>query len=168
MDFAQGETVIYEGRPSWRSIIGFYLMGIVIVAVAAAIGLFASGAGIAAAAGGVVLVIVLLVGWLRRLATHYYITDRRLRIRRGILSKHVEEARVERLQDYSTRQSFLERMLGIGTLDFDTASAQQGDLFQFRGIADPTGVAALVDQAQALQGQRQAPPAPPGAGAAAV
>jgi uncharacterized membrane protein YdbT with pleckstrin-like domain len=93
-------------------------------------------------------VLLIIIGWLKRIATRYAITDRRLRIQRGILSRHVEEARVERLQNYSTRQSFLERILQVGTIDFDTASSQQGDLFQFRGIANPDEVAQLVDKAQ--------------------
>jgi len=38
METQQNEQVIYEGRPSWRSILGFYIMGLVLVAVAAAIG----------------------------------------------------------------------------------------------------------------------------------
>jgi uncharacterized membrane protein YdbT with pleckstrin-like domain len=148
MEYAQDEQVIYEGRPSWRSILGFYIMGLAVVAVAAAIGYFAGGAGIAAAAGGVVLVLLLIVGWLKRLATHYSITDRRLRIRRGILSRKVEETRVERLQNVSTSQSVLERILQVGTVDFDTGGQGHGNLFQFRGIADPQEVVALVDKAQ--------------------
>ncbi|MEA2478536.1 MAG: hypothetical protein QOJ07_458 [Thermoleophilaceae bacterium] len=154
MDYTQGEKVIYEGRPSWRSIVGFYLMGLIVVAVAAAIGVVASGAAIGAAAGGAVLVIVLIAGWFKRIGTRYAITDRRVRIQRGIFSRHVEEARIERIQEYSTRQSFLERILQVGTIDFDTASSQQGDLFQFKGIAEPEDVARLVDTAQETHNQR--------------
>jgi uncharacterized membrane protein YdbT with pleckstrin-like domain len=154
MDYAPNETVIYEGRPSWRSILGFYITGMIAVIIAGAIGYFAGGAGIGAAAAAAAFVILLVVGWLKRIATRYAITDRRLRIQRGILSRHVEEARVERVQNYSTRQSFVERMLQVGTIDFDTASSQQGDLFQFRGIANPEEVAQLVDKAQEAHNDR--------------
>jgi uncharacterized membrane protein YdbT with pleckstrin-like domain len=154
MDFAANESVIYEGRPSWRSIISFYITGLIVVIVLGAIGYFAASATVGASVFAVALVIMLLWGWLKRLATRYAITDRRLRIQRGILSKHVEEARVERLQEYSTRQSFIERLLQVGTIDFDTASSQQGDLFQFKGIANPHEVARLVDQAQEAHNQR--------------
>jgi uncharacterized membrane protein YdbT with pleckstrin-like domain len=157
MDYADNEQVIYEGRPSWRSILGFYIGGLVVVAVAAAIGFFASGAGIAVAAGAAVLVVLLIVGWLKRIATRYAITDRRLRIQRGILSRKSEEARVERVQNVSVSQSLLERILQIGTIDFDTASNRPDDLFQFRGIADPEEVVKLVDRAQAAAGAPAAP-----------
>jgi uncharacterized membrane protein YdbT with pleckstrin-like domain len=148
MDYAANETVIYEGRPSWRSILSFYITGLIAVIVLGAIGLVASSTGVGVGVAVAVFVVVLIVGWVKRLATRYAITDRRLRIQRGILSRHVEEARVERVQNYSTRQSFIERILQVGTIDFDTASSQQGDLFQFRGIANPDEVAQLVDKAQ--------------------
>jgi uncharacterized membrane protein YdbT with pleckstrin-like domain len=154
MDYAENEQVIYEGRPSWRSILGFYIVGLVIVAAAAAIGYFAGGAAIAAAAGGAVFVILLLVGWLKRIATRYSITDRRLRIQRGILSRNTEETRVERIQNVTVSQSVLERVLRVGTVDFDTASNRPDDTFQFRGIADPSEVVRLVDQASEAGNER--------------
>ena len=156
MDFAENEQVIYEGRPSWRSILGFYIAGLAIVAVAAAIGFFAGGAGIAALAGGVVFVVLLIVGWLKRISTRYAITDRRLRIQRGIISRNVEEARLERVQNVNVRQSIIERMLQVGTVDFDTASNRADDTFQFRGISDPNEITRLVDQAHESQRAHQA------------
>ena len=158
MDYAENEQVIYEGRPSWRSILGFYIMGLVLVAVAAAIGYFVQDATLAAIVGAAALLLLLLVGWLRRLSTRYAITDRRLRIQRGILSRKSEETRVERVQNVSVSQSLLERILRVGTVDFDTASNRPDDLFQFRGIANPNGVVELVNRAQ----QRRPPEDPAG------
>ena len=154
MEYAANEKVIYEGRPSWRSIVSFYITGLIVVIIVGAIAYFASSTGLGAGVFAVALVILLVWGWLKRVSTRYAITDRRLRIQRGIFSKHVEEARVERLQEYSTRQSFIDRILQVGTIDFDTASSQQGDLFQFKGIANPHEVARLVDQAQEAHNQR--------------
>src|SRR3954467_8542303 len=108
----------------------------------------ASGGGLAAGVGAGAFVLLLLSGWLKRVSTRYAITDRRLRIQRGILSRSVEETRVERLQNVSIRQTFVERILQVGTIDFDTASNQQGDQFQFRGIDEPSKVVRLVDRAQ--------------------
>ncbi len=161
MDYVENEQVIYEGRPSWRSILGFYILGLIVVAVAAGIGFLIGGAGIAAAVGGAALLILLIVGWLKRISTRYAITDRRLRIQRGIVSRNVEEARLERVQNVSVRQSVLERLLQVGTVDFDTASNRADDTFQFRGIADPGEITRLVDQAHEAdqQRQRQAGPA---------
>jgi uncharacterized membrane protein YdbT with pleckstrin-like domain len=146
MDLQPGERVIYEGRPSWRSILGFYILGLLAAAIGAAIAAAASGAGLAVAVGAGILLLALLIGWLRRITTRYLITTRRLQIRRGLLSRHVEESRVDRVVDVTVHQSVLDRMLFIGAVDFDNASAQQGDLFRFAGIARPDRITTAINR----------------------
>src|SRR3954452_15603557 len=146
VDLHPGERIIYEGHPSWRSILRFYILGLLLVAAAAAIGAVANGPGISVAAGVAVLLIVLLVGWLKRVMTRYLITTKRLQIRRGILSKRVEESRVDRVVDVTVHQSILARMLAIGDVDFDNASAQQGDLFRFAGVAHPHQITDAINR----------------------
>jgi len=145
MDLNPGEVVIFEGRPSWRSILGFYLLGLLAAAAAFAIGLLAADAGIGIAAGAVVLVLVLLWGWLKRVETRYAITNRRLHIRRGILSRNIEETRLDRVQDVRVQQGLGQRLLGVGTVDFGT-SAESGAGFRFEGIAHPDRVARQIDR----------------------
>lgn len=164
MDLNPGEVVIFEGRPSWRSILGFYFLGLLAAAAAFAIGLLAADAGIGAAAGGAVLLIVLLWGWLKRFHTRYAITNRRLHIRRGILSRDIEETRLERVQDVKVSQGLGQRILGVGTVDFGT-SAESGAGFRFEGIANPDYVARQVDrvvhEADAPVPPVDPPPPPP-------
>jgi uncharacterized membrane protein YdbT with pleckstrin-like domain len=164
MDLHPGEHVIYEGHPSWRSILSFYLMGLVVVAAAVAIGLVADKTGIGAAVAGAILLLVLLIGWLKRLTTRYLITNRRLQIRRGLIAKHVEETRVDRVVDVTVHQGVFDRVLRIGAVDFDNASAQQGDLFRFAGIASPDQVVRAIDRVHEDRDQAPAPAAPPPAG----
>jgi uncharacterized membrane protein YdbT with pleckstrin-like domain len=161
MDLHPGEHVIYEGHPSWRSILSFYLMGLVVVAAAVAIGVVADKAGIGAAGAGVILLLVLLIGWLKRLTTRYLITNRRLQIRRGLIAKHVEETRVDRVVDVTVHQGVFDRILQIGAVDFDNASAQQGDLFRFGGIASPEKVVRAIDQVHE-EGRGEPAPTPTG------
>jgi uncharacterized membrane protein YdbT with pleckstrin-like domain len=155
MENEQNEQVIYEGRPSWRSILGFYIIGLVVAVVAGAIAYLVSGGGLGAAVGGGVFVVVLIVGWLKRVSTRYSITDRRMRIQRGIISRNVEETRVDRVQNVTVNQGVLDRILQVGTVDFDTASNRADDTFQFRGIADPGEITRLVDQAHEANEARQ-------------
>ena len=159
MDLNPGEVVIFQGRPSWRSILGFYFLGLLAVAAAFAIGLLAADSGIGVAAGAVVLVIVLVWGYLKRFATRYAITNRRLHIRRGILSRSIEETRLDRVQDVKIKQGIGQRILGIGTVDFDT-SAESGAGFRFEGIAQPDHVARQVDRT-IHEADAPAPPVPP-------
>jgi uncharacterized membrane protein YdbT with pleckstrin-like domain len=147
MDLHPGEEIVFEGHPSWRAALGFHVAGF---AAALAAGVLAGV--LAGTTAGVIVVlaalaVVLAVAFVQRVGTHYVVTSQRLRIRRGILSKHVQQTRIERVQNVNTRQSLLDRMLRIGTVDFDTAGTDDSD-FTFRGISDPAAVVAAVDRAQ--------------------
>jgi uncharacterized membrane protein YdbT with pleckstrin-like domain len=147
MDLHPGEEMVFDGHPSWRAVLTFYVFGIAIVAVAAAIGALASGAGLAIGIGAVVLALVIVVGLIKRQATRYVITSERLHIRHGILSKRTQETRIQRVQNVNTEQSFLERVLQVGTVDFDTAGTDDSE-FRFVGVANPEEVVRAVDKAQ--------------------
>jgi uncharacterized membrane protein YdbT with pleckstrin-like domain len=147
MDLHPGEEMVFEGHPSWRSVLTFYVSGIAIVAVAAAIGALASGAGLGIGLGAVVLALVIVVGLIKRQATRYVITSERLHIRHGILAKRTQETRVQRVQNVNTEQSFFERIMQVGTVDFDTAGTDDSE-FKFVGVANPEEVVRAVDRAQ--------------------
>jgi uncharacterized membrane protein YdbT with pleckstrin-like domain len=171
VELREGEHIIFEGHPSWRAILSFYLKALVIALMAGAIGWLAvsSGTGIAVALG--VFLVAVIVGFVRRMATTYSITNQRLRIRRGLVSRNVQETRVDRIQNVNTDQGVLERILLVGTVDYDTAGTDDAD-FAFVGVGNPEKVAKKVEQAlhEASQAQAQglqqqgltgAPPPPP-------
>ena len=147
MDLEAGEHVIFEGHPSWRSILGFYLKGLVFVVVAGAVAYLASGTGAAVLAAVVVLAIELAWGYLKRLFTTYTITNHRLHIRRGIIARAEQQTLVNRVQNVNTRQSVMQRVLQIGTVDFDTAAGDDYE-FSFAGVGQPHEVVDAVHRAQ--------------------
>jgi uncharacterized membrane protein YdbT with pleckstrin-like domain len=148
MDLHEGETVLFEGRPSWRSILGFYIVGLLMSAAAGAIVALADSTGVGVAVFIGLFAIVLLIGFLRRLGTRYMISDERLWIHHGLLSRRTQETRLARVQNVNTQQSVLERMLRVGTVDFDTAGSDAPEAdFAFRGVSDPAGVSGTVDTA---------------------
>jgi uncharacterized membrane protein YdbT with pleckstrin-like domain len=147
LNLSPGEQVIFQGHPSWRAILGFYLKGVVLAAI---LGVIAKLLG---ASGGTVFLIVLvvialtvLVGFLKRVATTYTITNRRLNIKRGIVSREIQETRLERVQNVNYRQSMYQRLMQIGDVDFDTAATDDYN-FVFVGVADPGEVVHSVDRA---------------------
>jgi uncharacterized membrane protein YdbT with pleckstrin-like domain len=147
MDLEPGERLIFEGHPSWRSILGFYLKGLVVVAIGAAIAYFAADTGLSVTVGLVLLAIVLVAGYVKRLFTTYTITDHRLHIRRGIIARAEQQTLVNRVQNVNTHQSVLQRMLMFGDVNFDTAAGDDFD-FQFAGVAKPHDVVDAVHRAQ--------------------
>jgi uncharacterized membrane protein YdbT with pleckstrin-like domain len=153
MELSTGEHVLFEGHPSWRSTLTFYIKGLLVVAVAAAVAAAVTAVGdefsggITSGAALAALALVLVAGYLRRMSTTYTISNRRLHIKRGIISRRTQEARLERVQNVNTDQSALERILKVGTVDFDTAGGDDHD-FKFAGVADPSEVVQAVDAAQ--------------------
>jgi uncharacterized membrane protein YdbT with pleckstrin-like domain len=154
MDLEPGEQIIFEGHPSWRSILGFYIKGllaaVVIGAIVAGITKAADdeiNKGLVAAAAIAVMVIVVIVGYVKRLFTTYTISNHRLHIRRGIISRAEQQTQISRVQNVNTDQGVLERLLQIGTVDFDTAAGGDFD-FKFAGVADPREVVEAVHRAQ--------------------
>lgn len=144
---------MFEGHPSWRAILDFYIKGIILTGILTALvvligNLFGDGAS-----GGLIALILIvgatvtvIAGFIKRVATRYTITSKRLNIKHGIVSREVQETRLTRVQDVTYNQSVLQRMLGIGDVDFDTAANDPTD-FVFAGVADPAGVVQDVYQA---------------------
>jgi uncharacterized membrane protein YdbT with pleckstrin-like domain len=148
-----GEQIIFEGHPSWRAILGFYIKGILLSALAGLVVAAVTRIGGDDVDGGLVFLVVLigvgltvLIGFIRRVTTTYTITDRRLNIGRGIVSREVQETRLERVQNVNYQQSVFQRMMQIGDVDFDTAAGDDYN-FVFAGVAEPADVVHRVDQA---------------------
>ena len=93
-----------------------------------------------------VLAATVLIGFVKRVATTYTITNRRLNIKRGIFSREIQETRLERVQNVNYRQSVYQRLMQIGDVDFDTAATDDYN-FIFIGVANPADVVHDVDRA---------------------
>jgi uncharacterized membrane protein YdbT with pleckstrin-like domain len=147
VDLHPGENVVYEGHPTWRALLGYYFTAVVGAIVVGVIVALAVSLAVGIAVAVALLALALLVGFVRRMATVYMISTQRLYIRRGILSKRVQQTRIDRVQNVNTDQSFFERILRVGKVDFDTAGTDDSD-FVFAGISSPDRVVAAVDRAQ--------------------
>jgi uncharacterized membrane protein YdbT with pleckstrin-like domain len=167
-----GEQVLYEGHPSWRAILDFYIKGIAATAVVClllALGTNVFGdntdSSLVAIVALVGVAVTILAGFIKRVATSYTITNRRLHIKRGIVSRTIQETRLERVQNVNYNQSILQRMLQVGDVDFDTAAGDDYN-FTFAGVAEPEDVVHMVDRATGMaspdglgdQPAQQAPP----------
>ncbi|MCB0862654.1 MAG: PH domain-containing protein [Solirubrobacterales bacterium] len=146
-----GEQIIFQGHPSWRSILALYLKGLLIGLIIAVVAkLLGEGFFTVFIIVLVALGIAVLIGFIKRVATVYTITNRRLNIKRGIFARDIQETRLERVQNVSYSQTVFQRMLQVGDVDFDTAATDEDNLFTFNGVADPQGVVTQVDRATSL------------------
>ena len=161
MDLQSGEKVIYRGHPSWRAILGFYLKGAIVGAAAGVIAaLIDSSTSLGVAVFVIVLAVTILAGFIKRVATVYTITDRRLNIKIGIVARKVQETRLQRVQNVNYSQGVYERVMQIGDVEFTTAGTDESN-FVFAGVAQPEQVVQQVEKAtpvlSGLQGEPEAP-----------
>ena len=147
MELHPDEQVVFEGHPSWRGVLSFYIGGVAGAFVIALIVFFVASTFLAVLAFAVLVALVVLVGMIKRTATDYMVSTQRLYIRRGLLAKKVQQTRIDRVQNVNTEQRFRDRLLRVGTVDFDTAGSDDSE-FRFVGISEPARVVAAVDEAQ--------------------
>lgn len=165
MDPEPGEIVFFDGHPSWLSLSGLLGRGLLAAVaggvLAGVITVISAGhvqVGWVIAAVAAAFVILFTLAQLRRLQTTYAITNRRLTIQTGILSRDLHQTRLERVQNVNATQSLGERILHVGTVTFDTAGEAEFD-FAFRGVDNPRAIVRTVDRAlqQLRGGEPQAP-----------
>jgi uncharacterized membrane protein YdbT with pleckstrin-like domain len=163
VELRSGERELYQGRPSWRALMAFYVGGLVLAAlVLVVVGLLADSWPLAVILAAVIAGLTLVVGYLRRVSTKYLITTQRLRISRGLVRRSVQETRLDRVQNVNYNQSMLDRLFRVGNVDFDTAGTDDSE-FRFEWVNGPETVVRAVDEAihQAAASRSPAPGAPP-------
>ena len=79
--------------------------------------------------------IYLILVYLARLYTRYTLTSERLKITSGLLAKRVDEVELFRIKDTKVAQSFLERLVGIGTIT--VVSTDESGVFEMSKLPNP-------------------------------
>lgn len=131
----------------------FHLKGLLAaIAAGVAAGLISATATGTVKAGWVIAAVLAAfllsfgTGLIRCRRVTYTITSRRVSIARGLMGREIHETRLEQIQNVSLTQSLLERVLGIGTIAFDTAAGAAFE-FSFRGVAAPRELTRAIDHA---------------------
>jgi len=137
------EAMIWEGHPTWRAMLSFHVKWIGITLIVFGLLILVDFIGLDLPTSVIALVpvvgiaITVLAGWVDRFFTQYTITTKRLHIRRGVLSKTESSTNVDRIQNITVTQSPVDRIMKVGSIDFDTASDDASDRFAFNGVNNP-------------------------------
>lgn len=123
---SEGEWSVLRLHPHWKTILRPILLLIVVLAAYGALVYFRGHVPPPAFLGsGVLAIIVLLIGAaipvLRWQTTSYELTTRRLRLRRGILSRSGRDFPLIRISDVSFSHGPIDRLLGCGRLVIESA-----------------------------------------------
>jgi uncharacterized membrane protein YdbT with pleckstrin-like domain len=120
---SQGEVIKFEMKPHWRALIWPMLLLIVVVGLGAFLfTLIPPPVNLAI----VVLVVVILVWFtlipfLRWVTTQYVFTNRRVIIRRGLLTKQGRDMPLSKVNNVTFEVTFLGRILNFGRLIIQSA-----------------------------------------------
>ena len=122
-DHSEGEHSVLMLHPHWKTVLLPFLLLVAVVVVAAVLLAVIPHNRLQAderiAVGVVALVVALIwtgVPFLRWRSTTYELTNRRLRLRKGILSRTGRDFPLIRISDVSFSQGVLDRLLGCGRL----------------------------------------------------
>jgi uncharacterized membrane protein YdbT with pleckstrin-like domain len=145
---ASAESTLWHGYTSqWVHFWTYFTCAIIALAALAGIP-FTGGLS---AIGLVVPLIWAPIQWFTNRATSYELTTQRLRIRRGILNRRLDELELYRVKDYVMEQPLFLRMLGLGNLTLLSADASTPTV-AIRAIA---GVEAVREKLRnAVQSER--------------
>jgi uncharacterized membrane protein YdbT with pleckstrin-like domain len=134
-DLLPGENLILRAHPHWVMVIKSLLIPIaLLVVVAIADFTFIRNTGVrqlrtfvslaAIAIAGLWLIVV----WIRWRATTYTLTDQRIKIDSGVFGRQSKTIPIDRVQDCTTKQSVVGRVLGYGRVEVDAAGAQGAEV----------------------------------------
>ncbi len=127
-ELSEGEHSVMTLHPHWKTILWpTVLLVIVILAAVAGVVLIPAGhlqGPLRIVIGALALIVALI--WflgplLRWLTTTYELTNRRLRLRKGVLSRSGRDFPLIRISDVSFSHGLLDRMLGCGQLIVESA-----------------------------------------------
>jgi uncharacterized membrane protein YdbT with pleckstrin-like domain len=106
----------------------------------------------------VVPLFILLWQWLVIRNTVYELSSERLRLRRGVLNKHLDEVELYRVRDYKLEQPFFLRLFGLGNIIMHT-SDRSHPVVRLRAIRDGEQLyerlRAAVEDCRARKGVRE-------------
>jgi membrane protein YdbS with pleckstrin-like domain len=143
-NLAPGETILHRARYHWV----FYRFPMVVLVLAAALGVAALYAGKAQAGDEVgrplgilaaLFVVIALVSFLalriRANMDEFVVTNRRIIRKVGLFAREIQQAPLEKVQDITIEQGVIGRMLGYGTVIVETASEK--GMLVFPAISAP-------------------------------
>ena len=112
------ETLIWRGTPSQWTNFGVYFFCLVLIAAigAAYWFYFAATVGPIALTALAVPLLWMFARWLGTRFHVYEITSERIKITRGLLSRHTTELELYRVRDYSLIEPFWLRLVGCGNI----------------------------------------------------
>jgi uncharacterized membrane protein YdbT with pleckstrin-like domain len=96
-------------------------------------------------------VLILLVWWIRCLGISLVVTDKRVTLRRGLLSKATNDVLIADIRNVKIEQTMGQRIFGVGKVAVSTAG--QADMeIEVQGLPAPERVKAIINDRRTALG----------------
>lgn len=143
----------YDARPTWRyqwsAMVGIVAM-VLLVGLANFYGPAHVGTRVAhlvSSAAAALALYFLLLMFYRHLAWRYLIDEQNIESYQGVLARRVHSIRIGDLRNVNVNQSVMQRLLGVGDVEFSSAAGGDVEVVFF-GVADPMQVKELAQRLQ--------------------
>jgi uncharacterized membrane protein YdbT with pleckstrin-like domain len=163
-----GENLVLKDHPHWIVVVKSLLAPIILLIVAVIVDVTAGNTGvpnlqvIVTLAALAIAVLWLIVVWIRWQSTSYTLTDQRIKIETGVFSRQSKMIPIDRVQDCTTKQSLIGRMLGYGRVEVDAAGAQGAEVLDHLPNPDVFRDQVFVQTERRRTGAPLVPPHPSG------
>lgn len=138
---AEGEAVVIHRHPHWKMLVLPVLAFFLVVGVGAFLAAtireqpWAPTGWLVIAGVGLVMVLWLTVApVVRWRTTHFVVTNRRVLVREGVLSRQGIDIPMSRIHSVRFRHTVFERLLGCGTLIIESASDEPLEFTDIPGV----------------------------------
>ncbi|TMF39237.1 MAG: PH domain-containing protein [Chloroflexi bacterium] len=128
-----GENLVLKDHPHWITLVKSLVVPVVLLVVVLVsdftlVGLDARLRTFLTLGVVALALLWLIVVWIRWRSITYTLTDQRITIQAGVFSRQEKIIPIDRVQDCTTRQSLLGRMMGYGRVEVDAAGAQGAEV----------------------------------------
>jgi uncharacterized membrane protein YdbT with pleckstrin-like domain len=142
-----GEEIIMHRHPHWKMMVVPVVVLLIVVGLVSFLAAFIGAQSWGPWARIVLLVIALalvirftLVPLIRWRTTHFVITNRRVLVREGLVTRRGMDIPMRRITGVQFRQSLFERLFGVGTLVMESASDEPLEFEDVPGIEEVHGL----------------------------
>jgi uncharacterized membrane protein YdbT with pleckstrin-like domain len=129
MSLTEGEIPIWFGQMSWASMWLVLLVGIVFLFTI--IFFFIS-------------IICFLVAWIDVSTSEYFISNKRIYFKRGLISRVMNDIKIEWVTNIFVQQGIFGRLLNFGNIGISSPGERAGAI-GFVGVSDPMTVKAIIE-----------------------
>ena len=124
-----GDLILYDSNPSmWRQAPFTFAFFVLLIPV------FGLG------------VILLAVWWVQTLATELTLTENVITLRRGILSKSVNQIRLADVREILVEQTWFQRIMNAGRIEISSAATSDEADIVVTGMPDPEQVRIIINR----------------------